>query len=65
MLINQINNTKLPTIFKKSTATKMLTVLTILTILMELQEYSDKISELEAELAATRDKVPNINMLPK
>ena len=59
MLINQINNTKLPTIFKKSTATKMLT------ILIKLQEYSDAISELEAELAATRDKVPNINMPPK
>ena len=43
----------------------MLTILTILTILIKLQEYSDEISELEAELAATRDKVPNINMLPK
>ena len=32
---------------------------------MKSQEYSDEISELEAELAATRDKVPNINMLPK
>ena len=37
----------------------------MLTILIKLQEYSDEISELEAELAATRDKVPNINMLPK
>ena len=31
---------------------------------MKLQEYSDEISELEAELAATRDQVPNINMPP-
>ena len=32
---------------------------------LKLQEYSDQISELEAELAATRDKVSNINLTPK